>query len=138
MGKKRGPRKGGVLTLRIPPDVHGALAVTAAELGLDVTGLIRLMIRRSLPHFMLEARLISIQAEEAEGLLEQWRRAHPDRPVREFWDDYYQHQRTKAYRVEDDPRFNFDEAYAATNVDRFTAQPGQPGNPKPAGPAGAG
>src|SRR6516162_3757772 len=78
MARKRA-KKSGVLTLRIPPEVHRDVALTAADLGLDVSGLIRLMIRRSLPHFMLEARLIAFQAEEAMGQLETWQRNNPDR-----------------------------------------------------------
>jgi hypothetical protein len=105
------------LTLRLPPEDHAELADTAARLGLDLTALIRLMIRRSLPHFLLEARLIEVQAAEGADLLEHWRRDHPGRPIREFWDDYYRHQQTQWWRhvahfPGHDPRFGIDEAFA--------------------------
>jgi hypothetical protein len=113
--------------LRLPPDLHSTVADTAAQLGLDLTGLIRLMIRRSLPHFQTEARLIQVQAEEAADLLEQWRQRSPKRPIREFWDDYYLHQRTQWWRdvaghPGHDPRFSIDEAMGGA-VDVFAKVP---------------
>jgi antitoxin component of RelBE/YafQ-DinJ toxin-antitoxin module len=121
---KKKSKKSGVLTLRIPPEIHDNVALTAAKLGLDVTGLIRLMIRRALPHFQLEARLISIQAEEGMNLLDQWRAAHPNRPIREFWDDYARHQSVRwTTELRDfDARFTMLEAYASTLDPFSTAQ----------------
>ena len=125
MAKKK-PRKSGVLTLRIPPDLHGDLAYTASGLGLDVTGLIRLMIRRSLPHFRLEAVLIDRQAEEASGLLDKWRQDNPSRPVREFWDDYYRHQKTEWVKdltgISFNPRFGLDEAFGGIDLEQVARE----------------
>ncbi len=118
--------KSGVLTLRIPPDLHEDLAVAAASLGLDVTGLIRLMIRRSLPHFQLEARLIALQAEEALGLLDKWRQENPSRPIREFWGDYYRHQKTVWVKdltgISFNPQFGLDEAFGGIDLEQVARE----------------
>ena len=116
--RKKKVRKSGVLTLRLPPSLHEDLSRTAAELGLDLTGLIRLMIWRSLPHYQFEARLIVTMAQEQDQLLEDWRRTHPGSPIREFWDHYYLHQRSKEWRPDIiDPRFTLDEAHRSSFID---------------------
>ncbi len=110
----KGGKWSGVLTLRIPPEVHEDLALTASELGLDITGLIRLLIRRGLPHYQLEGRMLAVQGAEAHEELDQWRREHPGRPIREFWDHYYLVQWTKwqkdLRKLGHDPRMTMDEA----------------------------
>jgi hypothetical protein len=120
VNKKRG-RKSRSLTLRLDPALHETLSDTAPRLGLDLSGLIRLMLRRSLPHFLVEARLLEVQAEEGSELFAAWRRDNPSRPVREFWDDYYRHQQTQWWRdvaqfPGHDPRFGIDEAFAGGGV----------------------
>jgi len=118
---KRKPKKSGVLTLRLPPELHEDIANTAGLLGLDVTGLIRLMVRRSLPHFRFEAELNARTAEQDHVALEEWQRKNPDRPAREFLDDYVRHQRGQWLKDQvqfwHDIRFTLDEAYAATLID---------------------
>jgi hypothetical protein len=123
--RKKAP-KSGALMLRIPPELHGDLADTAKGLGLDTTGLLRLMIRRCLPHYQLEARLIGEQGKEAADLLETWRRRNPGRPIREFWDDYYRHQLVKwttdVVNLELDPRFRLAEVSGGGVQDLFSTQ----------------
>jgi hypothetical protein len=123
---KKRPAKSGVLTLRIPPELHEDLVVAAVGLGLDVTGLIRLMIRRSLPHFQLEARLIALQAEEALHLLDKWRRDNPGRPIREFWGDYYRHQKTVWVKdltgIAFSPQMGLDEAFGGIDLEQVARE----------------
>jgi hypothetical protein len=120
MAKKKAS-KSGVFTFRMPPELHEDIAVAAAALGLDVTGMIRLMIRRSLPHFQLEARLITTMAEQGEAALQQWRHNNPERPVREFLDDHVRQQRHQWVKDQvqfwHDIRFTLDQAYAATSLE---------------------
>src|SRR5260370_18326169 len=92
-GKKAS--KSGAVMLRIAPELHAELADTAACLGLDTTGLLRLMIRRSLPHYRLEPRLIEQQGEEAAELLEKWRRGSPGRATPQCAAARYLHQRVE-------------------------------------------
>src|SRR5260370_32787298 len=123
-GKKAS--KSGAVMLRIAPELHAELADTAACLGLDTTGLLRLMIRGSLPHYRLEARLIEQQGEEAAELLEKWRRDNPGRPIREFWDAYYLHQMVKwtseEVNLELGPRFRLAEVMGGGVKDLFSTQ----------------
>lgn len=120
MGKRKTTRSG-KMQLRIPPELHEDLAQTAAELGMDMAELVRMMIRRSLPHYRFEARLLAVEASEKADDLERWRRNNPGRPAREFLDDYVRHQRGQwindQLRFWDDVRFTLNEAYAATMVD---------------------
>jgi hypothetical protein len=117
MRRKKATRSGRI-SLYVSPELHDDLARLAGELGLDLNGLIGVMIRRSFHHFEMEARLLATLAEEEMNALVKWRRDNPKRPIREFLDDYVRHQRGQWLKDQvqfwHDVRFTLDEAYAAT------------------------
>ncbi|SRR5713226_10552841 len=78
----------GQLTLRVPPDVHKDLAEVAEGLGLDINGLLNLMLRRHLDRYRLEVEVLQAQAKEGRKLLAAWQEQNPKRPIREFWADF--------------------------------------------------
>lgn len=88
MPKKKSQRIARI-TLRVAPVLHSELAFIADVLGLDINGLIRLMIAHRIDHYRLEAMLLQEQSAENQNLLLHWRERHPGRPIREFWDDYW-------------------------------------------------
>jgi hypothetical protein len=88
-GAKKGSGKSGRITLRVKPELHEQLAELGQALGLDINGLLNLMIRRSLPKCVAEARMVQAwEAEQMEQAFKAWRGENPDRPTREFWEDY--------------------------------------------------
>jgi hypothetical protein len=90
-------KRSGRITLRTTPDVHQQLADVARDLGLDVNGLLNLMIRRTLGEMAAEACVFKLHWEEAmKGgrlipLLRAWEKAHPNRKRRDFLDEFRKH-----------------------------------------------
>jgi hypothetical protein len=113
MAKARKPTKrSGRISLYVSPERHAELAVLADALGLDINGLLRLMIARTINHFRMEAEMLMLQAQENLNLLNRWREQNPGRPIREFWDEYwtYWHAKNLKQRFEAFPGFNFEKA----------------------------
>jgi hypothetical protein len=94
--------RSGRISLYVSPERHSELAVIAETLGLDINGLLRLMIARSFEHFRMEAELLMLQAQENVNLLHVWREANPGKPIREFWDEYwtYWHAKNLGARID--------------------------------------
>lgn len=97
------PKRSGRITLRVPPTLHDELAHVADRLGLDINGLINLMIRRSFDGYRLEAAMLNAQRRECVELITAWREeeGNRDRPVREFWEDYLRYAEAKRRASED-------------------------------------
>jgi antitoxin component of RelBE/YafQ-DinJ toxin-antitoxin module len=96
MVTKRGKgRRSGQLTLRIPSDVHEDLAKVAQALGLDINGLLNLMIRRHLERYELEAQTLARQKKENPHMVALWQQKYPARPIREFWSDFQAYEAAK-------------------------------------------
>jgi hypothetical protein len=114
--KPEKPEKGGRISLRIPPSLHAEAAFLAEQLGLDLNAFLNLVIRRALPHYRLEALTLRQQWEVEIGLLSDWGHAHPGRPPREFWDEYWQLQRAKEESVRDAMGVDFDNQDGALMV----------------------
>ena len=93
MTKKRA-RRSGRITLRVSPELHDELAGAADSLGLDINGLLNLMIRRSFGRVKLEAAMLKAQSGENIELIMAWQEENRGRPVREFWDDYLKYARS--------------------------------------------
>jgi hypothetical protein len=111
--KAKGAKKrSGQITLRVSPEQHADLAWIADTLGLDINGLLRLMIARTIGHYRMEAETLALQAQENLNLLHRWREEHPGRPVREFWDEYwrYWHAKNLKQSFEAFTGFNFEKA----------------------------
>jgi antitoxin component of RelBE/YafQ-DinJ toxin-antitoxin module len=96
---RRQTKRSGRISLYVSPELHTELAYLAEQLGLDMNGLIRLMITRSISHYRMEAELLRQQAEENLNLLEAWRANNPGKPIREFWDEYWQYHSGKKQRL---------------------------------------
>ncbi len=115
MGKKN-PKatkaRSGQITLRVSPEQHGELVAIADGLGLDVNGLLRLMIGRTIEHFRLEAMLLQEQGQENLNLLNLWKQDNPGKPIREFWDHYWTYWAAKRGKQawESGRGFNFETA----------------------------
>jgi len=60
----------------------------AEGLGLDINGLLNLMLRRHLDRYRLEVEVLQAQAKEGRKLLAAWQEQNPKRPIREFWADF--------------------------------------------------
>src|SRR5207253_2535831 len=87
------PDKGsGQVTLRLGEALKQEVIGLGKRLGLDLNGLIGVMIRRSLSHFHMEARLLAMESEEGLGDLQAWKTSNPGRAPREFLDDYVRRQ----------------------------------------------
>lgn len=57
----------GRITLRVPPELHQQMAGIADNLGLDLTGLINLMIREGLPTYRAKAAALQARNQELDG-----------------------------------------------------------------------
>jgi antitoxin component of RelBE/YafQ-DinJ toxin-antitoxin module len=88
-------KRSGRISLYVPPELHAELAAIGETLGLDINGLVRLMIARTIGHYRVEAELLMTQAQENLNLLNRWRSENPGRPIREFWEDYWRYWRAK-------------------------------------------
>src|SRR4051794_2947009 len=90
-------KKSGRITLRVDPAVHQELSDVTQDLGLDVNGLLNLLIRRALGEAAAEARLCKLYREGAmsEGtftrLLAAWRKAHPQGRLKDFLAEFRKH-----------------------------------------------
>jgi hypothetical protein len=82
-------KKSGRVSLYLPPEQHAELAFIAEALGLDMNGLLRLMIGRSIHHYRREAETLVLEQQEPDRALATWRERHPGRPAREYWDEYF-------------------------------------------------
>ena len=94
-------QRSGRISLYVPPALHGELAEVAELLGLDLNGLINLMIRRSFDGYRLEAAMLKAQAKENPDLITVWREDNPGRPVREFLGDYLRYAEAKRKATEE-------------------------------------
>jgi antitoxin component of RelBE/YafQ-DinJ toxin-antitoxin module len=117
----------GQITLRVPPDVHKDLAEVAEGLGLDINGLLNLMIRRHFDRYRLEVEVLQAQAKENRKVLAAWQEKNPKRPIREFWSDFQAFEAAKrAYASRpllwrdwlDQGHFDFDREDAAGDAGR--------------------
>jgi hypothetical protein len=106
------PERSGRVSLYLSPELHTELAFIADTLGLDINGLLRLMIARTINHYRTEALLLAEQMQENLNLLQVWKEQHPGRPIREFWDDYwrYWHAKGQKQMLEALGGFNFEKA----------------------------
>jgi hypothetical protein len=85
--KKSKPAKSGRITLRVKPGIHQELAETADGLGIDINGLLNLMIHRFLPVFSIMAWHATTMEEPHKVSFDLWRKSNPTRPTIDFFDD---------------------------------------------------
>jgi hypothetical protein len=87
--------RSGRVSLYLSPELHSELVVLADALGLDLNGLLRMMIARTINHFRMEAHILMEEAQENLTLLSRWLEQNPGRPKREFLDEYWSHRQAK-------------------------------------------
>jgi hypothetical protein len=80
-------KKSGRLMLRMDPNIHSRVANTAKKLGMDMNGLLNLIIREGLPRY--EAEMHMLRDPKMFALWEKWRRLNPSRGAWEFFTDYF-------------------------------------------------
>jgi hypothetical protein len=104
--------RSGRVSLYLTPQLHTEVADLADTLGLDINGLLRLMIGRTINHYRMEAQMLLLQGQQNLNLLQRWLEQHSDRPIREFWDEYWRYWKAKQQiqTIEAFAGFNFDKA----------------------------
>jgi len=126
--------RSGRITLRMAPSVHAEAAALAEQLGLDLNGFLNLVIRRALPHYRMEARLLRQEFELEKDLITNWLHANPGRPAREFWDEYWRLQQATQQGIKEAVEFEFDNqegaAVAALMAQSLRAKGGSHEQPK--------
>ena len=78
-------KKSGRLTLRMDPQTHARVDKAARALGMDINGLLNLLIRKNLPELEDLALIIGESGDTA--LLKRWQELNPDRSLYEFVTD---------------------------------------------------
>jgi hypothetical protein len=90
-------KKSGRITLRVSSDVHQQLEDVAEDLGLDVNGLLNLLISKALGPIAAEARLCRVYQEELkkEGgfvpLFLAWQKAYPRVRRKDFLVEFHKY-----------------------------------------------
>src|SRR5260370_723468 len=84
------------ITLRVKPELHQQLADTAKDLGLNLNGLLNLLIHRSLGQAVVEACIYKAYMQERMGgtlipLFLAWRKANPKRKPKDFQEEFRKH-----------------------------------------------
>lgn len=101
-------KKSGRLTLRMDPAVHARIAKTAKALGMDINGLLNILIRMNLMGYEVMATYTS--DPETATLLQRWREHNPTSDPTDFFNDFYLLERGhschfadgKQYRINDE------------------------------------
>ena len=104
-------KKSGRLSLRMDPGIHLRVEKTAKALGLDINGILNLIIRKGLPYYESLADLLS-DPPKFLSLFPRWRKLNPGREIEEFYtlyasggmhrDSYLRFDDGKLYRVNDE------------------------------------
>ncbi len=113
-------KKSGKITLRMDPQIHASVAKAAKALGMDINGLLNLIIREGIVRYESEAELLR-KAGEMADLFSQWRYLNPSRATSEFFQDYYRIRRWMLRQTGSLPIFEDGNAYLVSGG-RFAAE----------------
>jgi hypothetical protein len=113
------------------PVTHGRVAGTAKALGMDLNGLLNLLIREGLIRYEMEAQML--REPKTLSLLERWRYLNPTRETWEFFSDYFRSHRGLPVLFEDGKRYllfedGFGEEPSSEEIERAYRPPDTPSN----------
>jgi hypothetical protein len=76
-------KKSGRITLRMDPAIHRRVEVAAKALGIDINGLLNLIIRKEVPYY--EGLVRDLADPRCVVLLPRWRKLNPTTEIDEFY-----------------------------------------------------